>query len=199
MEIVQFYETTVADRTKGHSFSFLVIPNRSLTVAVQNADPTALDGLATQLGLQPLQPVRPSLLPQAIMGMLLADEAENVQQLQAQAVLSQFLQSTKPSDDLMQFAEQIAFTDLIPFEGSFSLVSLAGKAASLASSPVGLGAFIGVIAGGTTPLLLVTVPAGIILCGTATAFAKVVNERKDDILNKLLGVRTKKVPKATKE
>jgi hypothetical protein len=51
-----------------------------------------------------------------------------------------------------------------------------------------MGAFIGVLVAGTSTLLLVTVPAGIILCGAASAFAKVVDERRDDIISKVCGL-----------
>jgi len=192
METVQLYETTVADRSSGYAFRFLAISQRSLRAAVQSNDPNVKEGLAQVLGLQQLQPVRPSALPQAILGMLHAEEASDLQQTQAQAVLAQFLQPPFPSPELLGFAEQIAFTDLIPFEESpINLVSLASKAATLAKSPIALGAFIGVVAGGTSVFLLVTVPAGIILCGTAAAFAKVVDARRDEILSQLLGIPPK--------
>ena len=145
MEMVQFYEATVADRKQGYAFTFLVIPRRSLTGAIQHDDPPAKDELVGVLGLQQLRPVQPSALPQAISGMLRADEeVEELQQFQAQAVLARLLQTAPPSSgtppalpDLLAFAEQIAFTNLIPFEESpIDLVSLAGKAATLSTNGI---------------------------------------------------------------
>jgi hypothetical protein len=50
----------------------------------------------------------------------------------------------------------------------------------------------GVLAGGTRAVLLLTVPAGIILCGTAAAFAKVVDARRYDIMEKIMGLSAKR-------
>src|SRR5262245_14959400 len=122
MELVQVYEATVTDRQNGYAFTFLVIPKKSLTCSIQADDPPAKDALAQSLGLLHMQPVRPSSLPQAIAGMIRADDApEEFQKVQGEAVLAQVLQTASQPvpppalpADLLTFAEQIAFANLVP-------------------------------------------------------------------------------------
>jgi len=197
MEISQVYETTVADRISNHAVRFLIIPHKDLSASIRHNDPAAMDALEDVLGLQGIRSISASDLPKTIAGMLLADSEDAAfQKLQAKAVLDHILQ-TAPSPtttaaatpELLAFAEHVAFSTLVPFEESpLGLVSLASKAAALSKNGVALGAFIGVVAGGATPLLLLTVPTGIILCATAVAFAKVVDAKRNDISYKLLGV-----------
>lgn len=192
MTDVQIFETTVAERQSGYSFRFLSIPKRSLSLdyAYSGGIP---DSLKTALNLESLQSIQASALPSAIMAMVQSDVVRDVGSFQAQALFTQFLNPVSPPPVLLAFAEQVAFADIIPFEESpISLVSLAGKVAGYAKSPIAMGAFIGVLAGGMSPLLLVTVPTGIILCGAASAFAKVVDERRDDILSAVCGLPPKK-------
>jgi hypothetical protein len=192
MEMVQLYETTVGDRESGQVVRFLSIPGRSIAITNETIDHPTQIPLADALGIHELHPVRPSDLAKAILLMLRAEDATNVENLQAQAVLTQFFQAQSPTDPLMSFAEQIAYTDLIPFEESpVGLVSLASKAAKLANSPVALGAFIGVIAGGTSPFVLIAVPAGIILCGAAKVISEALDKNRDRILERVLGLSCK--------
>jgi hypothetical protein len=69
------------------------------------------------------------------------------------------------------FAEYVAFSEVIPIEAS----PLTSK--SLLTIAVGVGAKIGVIAGGATPLVLVTVPAGIILCTAGVIFGPALGQK----------------------
>ena len=195
MEIVQSYETTVADKTNGYELRFLVIAQKSLSLSVRHNEAAMKAALESTLGLQGTRSISASALPQAIVGMLRADEEEvEFQELQANALLDHLLSASPPAPvtttdtKLLEFAEHVAFSPLVPFEESpLGLVSLASKAAALSKNGVALGAFIGVIAGGATPLLLLTVPAGIILCATAVAYAKVVDAKRSDIFISLMG------------
>ncbi len=80
---------------------------------------------------------------------------EEVEEAQARAASDRILQQStvpeqvsSPGADMFEFAEQLAFTRVIPFEESpLSLVSLEEKAASIGKDPIPLGAFIGVLAG----------------------------------------------------
>jgi hypothetical protein len=197
VELVQLYQTTISARTQGYAFRFLTVPSKSLTGAIRHNDPPAQSVLTEALGIADLQPVRPSRLSYAIAGMLRVDEhPEEVEEAQARTLSDRILQQTAapekmilPSADMLEFAEQLAFTRVIPFEESpLALVSLAEKAASIAKDPIPLGAFIGVLAGGMTPILLITVPAGIILCGAAAAFARAIDGQMPNILQRLCGV-----------
>jgi hypothetical protein len=204
MELVRVYEATITDRQNGYAFTFMAIPNNSLTSSARMEDLQTTDALASLLELQKLQPVRPSLLAQAVAGMIQADEApEEIQKAQVEAVLAQVLQTpSQPGPhqafkpELLTFAEQVTLTNVVPFEESpLGAVSLAAKAAAgYAKNPKVLGAFIGVLAGGFTPLLLVTVPGGIILCATASAIA----DQIDVLSKKLCGTPSRKKPKAGK-
>ena len=193
MADIQIFETTIAARQSGYTFRFLTIPNRSLSSSPDSNATIAADTLKEALNLQSLQPIGSSALPAAIMAMVQADISADVGHLQAQAAFNQYLNPVSPPPHLLAFAEEVAFAEIVPFEESpLSLVSLAGQVAGYAKSPIAMGAFIGVLAGGMTPLLLVTVPAGIIICGAASAFAKVVDERRDDLLSKMCGLQPKK-------
>jgi hypothetical protein len=195
MADIQMFETTVADRETGYSFRFLSIPNRSISSNLNGKD--LQNALKDALNLQSIQPLRASDLSNAIMAMVQVDKATDEEEtIRTQAILNQFVNPRlppPPPPDLLQFAEEVAFAEIIPFEESpLSLVSLAGKVAGYAKNPIAMGAFIGVLAGGTSLLLLVTVPAGIILCGAASAFVKVLDERRDDLLSKVCGLPPKK-------
>ena len=203
LEISQVYETTVADRISGHAVRFLVIPHRSLRAALRQEELIPAT-IASELDLQAFRSISAAELPQAIAGMLKADSNEmEVRQLQAQAVVDRVMQTASPppeaatpDSEIMNFADHVAFSAMVPFEDSpLGLVSLASKAAALSKNGIALGAFIGVIAGGTTPLLLVTVPAGIILCASAIAFAKIVDTKRVDIFVSTLGIGTTQAAK----
>jgi hypothetical protein len=75
------------------------------------------------------------------------------------------------------FAEYVAFCEFIPIEES----PLRSKA--LITAAAATGAKIGLIAGGTTPFVLVTVPVGIILCTAGVIFGQALGEK----VSKLIG------------
>jgi len=203
VDISQVYETTVADRISGHALRFLIVPHRALATAIQRDDPSPKDALEGALGLQAIRPISPGALPFAIAGMLQADADDpSLQRLQAEAVLDHLLGAATPlkppagpDAETLAFSEHVAFSALVPFEESpLGLVSLASKAATLSKNGVALGAFVGVIAGGATPLLLLTVPAGIILCASAIAFAKEIDAKRGAISGILFGVGARYSP-----
>jgi hypothetical protein len=203
VDISQVYETSVADRASGHALRFLIVPHRAFTAAIQHDDPSPKDALESVLGLQAIRPISPAALPLAIAGMLQADADDpSLQRLQAEAVLDHLLRTAPPltppagpDAETLAFSEHVAFSALVPFEESpLALVSLASKAAALSKNGVALGAFVGVIAGGATPLLLLTVPAGIILCASAIAFAKEIDAKRGAISGILLGVGARHRP-----
>jgi len=69
------------------------------------------------------------------------------------------------------FAEYVAFSESLPIEES----PLRSK--SLMAAAVATGAKIGLIAGGTGPWVLLTVPAGIILCTAGVVFGPALGDR----------------------
>src|SRR5262245_51923621 len=92
----------------------------------------------------------------------------------------------------MRFAEVIAFDEVVPVEHSplkaEALATLVTKATG-----AGLGAFAGFVAFGASPLLLVTVPAGMIICGAAKGVADALESGLRERLMELL--RGKKATK----
>lgn len=197
MDATHFYEATVGDLTLNYAFRFLTIPQSLLSpIIYQGAYPPGYV-LASVFEVTEFRKIRPSELPRLLMNMLYLDDIDNTEQ--RATMIDYYLyrdireKYQHPfAQELEEFAEYIAFANLVPFEESpINLVSLASKAASYATSPVMLGAFIGVVAGGLTPLLLLTVPTGIIVCATAKAFADVVDKRRDEIIGSLIGLNPK--------
>jgi hypothetical protein len=192
LKLVQVYETTVASTESNYVFRFLTVPRQFVRVQGDSAV------VANLLGLQHVQQIEATSLPQAIMAMLAADSATSPSDLQVQALIAQFLQPPEVPAQSRRFAEELAFATIVPFaESPLAAVSLASKVAGFAKSPIALGSFVGALAGSAPlavggvvafPLLIITVPAGIILCGTAAAFAKFVDERRDDVFSKLVGI-----------
>jgi len=81
----------------------------------------------------------------------------------------------EPSLDDSKFAELICFDTAIPFENSpLSAESLA-KLVTHASGPA-IGAFVAFVICGSTPLLFVAVPAGMLICGAAKGVATALEE-----------------------
>lgn len=92
-------------------------------------------------------------------------------------------------DELLEFSTYVANARVVPFEGSpLGAESLSSIAAAAKAGAVGLGATIGYMAAGPTPLLLITVPLGIVLCGASISFAKWLDQNRNKIWNKLSGL-----------
>jgi tetrahydromethanopterin S-methyltransferase subunit F len=83
-----------------------------------------------------------------------------------------------PSDDFIksggrEFAEELLFGKHVIFENSpVSMESIADLVNRATDVGVGIGACIGFIIGGDSALLLLTVPAGMVICGSAAGIAK---------------------------
>lgn len=169
--LVQTYESSISDALGNWGFSFLVIPRRSLEVHQLSTDFTAVCGELDLDSVQSQSELDPLFLPFAITAILLAEKTE----MSAIEIFDTPLSQLEPSlqdehDRAFVFAKDAAFADVIPFEQSpleaTSLVSTLIKGGG-----TGVGAFIGWVLAGPTPLLLITVPAGMILCGAASGVA----------------------------
>jgi hypothetical protein len=87
------------------------------------------------------------------------------------------------------FAQELVFSPVVPFEAS----PLSGKSVAEVITAAGgsAGGAVGFYATGD-PLLLIVVPAGIILCGAATAFAKVIHRAAEGVGDALyIGARAR--------
>lgn len=200
MNVVQHYESTVRDNDTNLAFSFVIVPARSLPetgvrlTGSQSSELIDRDQLfVEQLGLRVLQRIDSEDLQNAIAG-LLANPDEIRQSLMDTsfvASLEYHLSRLARGVDArvgpqeLGFARYLTKEAIVPFENSplhaISLQSL-GKA-----SPYALGAYIGFVVSGSTPMLLITVPAGIILCGAAAGIGEGLNRGLRDRLQSLLG------------
>jgi len=173
MITAQIYETTVTDNNRNWLARFLIFPQNAFyerEVAISESSLRELFGLTA---FQQLATV--SALPR-VLAVLLAEDTEEQFQYSARGRPS--LPPIPPPSvieaNLYAFAEELAFAEVIPFESSpLSLQSLASiilKAGKAGAVP--LGAVTALVAVGQTPLLLIAVPAGIVLCGGAIAVSK---------------------------
>lgn len=167
MEVLQTYETTVRD-TKGRlGFSVFVIPARCSRFRDLGDPNPVWWAVAETLGYK-FDPKEPA---------------------EIQSLVYLILQgSYGAADDLLPFSTYVAYARIIPFEtsplGAESLATIASSSAK--ARTVAMGATVGYFAAGTTPLLLITVPLGIVLCGAAVSFAKWLDENREIIWRKLV-------------
>lgn len=195
MKSVQAYETTVADDERTKIARFVVFPQRAF---LNNQVPTAETELREFFSLSEFRKLEnASELPRALAALLAADDLRDLPTPQTESQPIPSLSSPaviKP--DLFAFAEELSFAQVVPFESSLlSLQAMATiflKAAKGGAVP--LGAVAALVAVGTTPALLVAVPAGIVLCGGAIAFGKWVDENRDEVFSKVFGLKPKHRP-----
>jgi hypothetical protein len=178
---VQIFETSVCDIDGNWSATFLVIPRRSLqTHQLSLDDATEVCEVLelSTMDVNQLPAPLASTVPTGLAAVLVAQK-HNVDIPEIMHAV--WHQRDSVSDEVREdyysafdFASLVAYTNLIPFEQSpleaTSLASILVKGGTLSAS--GVGAFVGwVVAAHTTPLLLVTVPAGMIICGAASGVA----------------------------
>lgn len=171
MQIVQFYETTIADRGKDYVLHFITLPEK--TLGEQGLSSNTMPALHQALGLERFEAL-PSLssLPYAI-ALILQGPVETV---------SGRLQKKTFDDlphELIDFSEYAAFARVVPFEESpLDLQSVAGVLAKAKGSPALIGVTVGIMAaaGNTGLVLLGMVAAGIIIIYAADAVGKSLHE-----------------------
>ncbi len=160
MDPVQVYETTIYDReVPGQALTFLTLPARSL----RQPEPPPVEDVARELGVLLMDEsprafrrnVRPWGLPFLIDGAL-----------GRRFPFRFYFDPDVPfgeKDGPSRFAEYLAFEAIVPWESS----PLGSKAlATLITSTGAAGAALGYGATGE-PIVLLTVPAGIVIVGTA--------------------------------
>ena len=92
------------------------------------------------------------------------------------------------SADVLELAREMTYAPMVPFEMSpFGLESLLAIVAK--GSGVTIGAGVGIVAAGPTPLLLITVPAGMIIGGAAFGVGQALQVGLRSRLLKLMGVK----------
>jgi hypothetical protein len=169
----QTYETTIHDRDSGRAFTFITVPARSLGEGGGDVQPP--DMVARRLGLSqqpdrpsqrrpPMRDVSPWALPFAI-DIALGREEEDFYRW-GPFFLEEHLFGPRRRHDRIgpsAFAQYLAYAQVVPFESS----PLTPKSLSdLAAAGGGIGGALGAYVTGD-PLLLLTIPTGIIVCGAA--------------------------------
>jgi len=191
MKPLTMYESTILTDNSEHGAHLIVLPSASATI-LKNL---TLDDLLTELGMQKITSVSAAnLAPSLAVLFSRAVESDKVRNALLSAASRQF---RPPDTDIeyaksdLRFAELVAFEPVVPIEESplaaGVLVSLVTKA-----SGVAIGAFAGFVAVGPSPLLLVTVPAGMIICGAVKPLADALESGLRDKLQDLLKGTPKK-------
>ena len=164
MDAIRSFTTSVADRETGLRAEISVLPAASLREEFDYRAPENVTGRLGVVG----QRLSPSQLPYALTFVLdTAGALEGLSIFQPVTDPNRFW--AEPNrQQLLQFSEFVAFSELVPVEHSpWDLHSLATLATALRPSTLMLGAVTGLAAGAGTPLVLLTVPAGIVLVGSA--------------------------------
>lgn len=188
MSTLQVYETTVTDAGRNWTARFAVFPQRSFYGEI----PTSEDALRSLLSLTAFEQVHTaSALPQVLALLLDRDELDaSPQHGHGESAIPE---SSEVDSELFAFAEELSFTEVVPFESSplspKSLASVVLQASKAGAAP--LGAMVAYAAVGSTPLLLVAVPTAIVLCGGAVAFGKWLDQHRDELFANILGATSK--------
>jgi hypothetical protein len=176
METLQTYQTAIMDSNSGAGVGVFVVPANALSKAVTGERRVPeTPAIARMLGLHV-----ESLFPSSAIPQLLEEIIRFENSISGYEMLQQ---------DLAAFCEYVAFARLIPFEHSpvagESLATIASSATK--AGAVGIGVTVGFISGGFTPLLLITVPLGVVICGAAVSFSKWLEENRAEVWRTLLG------------
>jgi hypothetical protein len=206
MPLQQVYETTIYDETGTFGFSALTIPARTYPPPnPQNhqTQSSAEWAMVYVFGGDPrdYHPMSFSVQPGEI---LTGTEGDGIPQVIARGIFYSLLKGYKPKLATQalarEFASKMAAAQLIPFEESplaaLALDKIAINAAK--HGPVAIGTTIGMITGGNSMLLLITVPAGIILCGAAASLVKWMDENRGRFWARLLPDAPPEPPKPQK-
>jgi hypothetical protein len=167
--MIQTFDTVVTDINGTHSAVCHVVPARS--IPDREADYQGL-ARAKRIGLQPIMAISSSQLPFAIGALITANKQKENPIKLYRKVLETPLSDVALllGEDSFKFAEEISQLSFIPFEQSPIELASFSKLFSEVGA-VGLGAYAGWVVAGPTPLLFLTVPAGMVLFGAAAGFA----------------------------
>jgi hypothetical protein len=177
MEFIQTYETTIVSPKTDLSATVLVIPVRTLGFDFESRS-NKIEYATTLLGFPDVllpEPTEAPLLSIGEVARLLRPVNHRVGDLPISA-------------NELEFAGYVANAPIVPFEhsplGADSLINIAANAAKVGS--LGVGASVGLVAGGHTPYILITVPLGIVLCGASFSLAKWLEENRNFIWSRLV-------------
>jgi hypothetical protein len=169
----QFYESTVYDRDGDDGFTFITLPRRALS--------DELSEVVLEKGI-------PS---HAYIFVLFLDptESEPVKALDADSLLG-LVDMARGVTGHDNFTQYLVNEAIIPFEASPLQTKSLVEITSTAGATAALGYF-----ASEHPLILVTLPAGIIICGAALGVSEALQRGLRVKLLKLMGIRDPSEPR----
>ena len=186
MRIFQTYETTIVHENNGMSVHVIVVPSRSLS----SGFPENEQLLFKTLGLRLMTRLRPGGLNMYILSVLTSGQIEWQYEQEKRPIIKL---PENPTAEQIEFAEYITCASVIPFEASPLSADSIGSIITKTSG-TGMGAFVGYVLAGNTPMMLVLIPAGMILFGAAAGIASALEQGLRERILDL--VRGKKEPKS---
>jgi hypothetical protein len=190
MAVEQWFETVITDLDgSGASYRFVYAP---FLERLEDEDVPTVQVAASELSLTYLQPIASATtLPQALLRVLNGA----VQETDANGAPVGLWPDDSIDLELTRFIEHLSYSPVIPVELSPLDLHSLGEVLTKGSG-VAVGAWAGVVASGGTPLILLTVPAGMIIGGAAAGVGHALEE---GLRERITGwIRTKrKRPKRT--
>lgn len=168
----QYHETTIVDSKTDLSTNVISIPSRSYSDSTEEAVDTLLGN-----EFDVISDLRSGrlLLPLA----LVLSGADDYDSYEVASHEDWYQESIDVEQEFIDFAESLAYAPIIPFEAS----PLEGEALGTIVGSFGVGATVGFIVAGPSPLLFITVPAGIIICEAARGAGSGLRQRLYDLLS----------------
>jgi hypothetical protein len=178
MAVIEIYKNEILSKNGQLRATILTVPSRSFNNSELLTTHHIIENLR---GTEKLIQVRAADLWEKMKGVLFFEEMAS--HSLSDISTDEFL----PSGGL-QFSEDIVFGKHVIFENSpLSMESIAGLVQK--ATGVGIGAYVGFLVGGNSFLLLLTVPAGIVICGSAAGVAQALEaDLKERILKMLVRV-----------
>jgi hypothetical protein len=165
--VVQIYETTIADTASDLSAHFVVVPARSLggsSYLFQGSD-----WPLESLGLLRIADVPFGGVARSLAACLVSDDVETFEQKFHQSFEEETRHSSTQLPRPFRFAEYLTFARVVPFEQpSLSADSLGNI---LTAQGHGEAGYVYHEATGT-PLLAVAIPQGVVICGSALGMVR---------------------------
>ncbi|CEP35285.1 MULTISPECIES: hypothetical protein [unclassified Halomonas] len=178
MEVKQTYETEVSF-SEGLGIRAITIPARNFNI--ENF--TTLDQVGERLGIRLLEEVELDWIQRAIATLLLAENQEDLEGWKSDR--SYLLGKFTHGPEVYKFAEYVSMAAVFPFENSPLTAESIGSLLTKAGG-CGAGTYIGFAVAGTTPLLFIAVPTGMIICGAAAGIAQGLEEGLRERISKFI-------------
>lgn len=181
MRISQVFDTWIRNDELGLAARALVVPLESIS---EDALPDDLPGLTGALGLEVVTPLGPSSLVPALAVCLAAAAGDLDAPGDGDELQSAVADVPRPA---YVFAEYLAFARCLPSRehGRLGEESLAAVVTTAAAR--GAGAFAGYTLADGEPLLFVTAPVGLVICGADGALERALAGGLRDAVGALLG------------